>query len=235
MILRPLNYSEAIDLDWQRGGHRFVYAEQLLPFDELIGISGRARALCELHGVPLADQMDFGESMREMFADRFAAGYRSVLADPPPPAAAPDPAPPPDPAPEAVALGAAARPSLGAERLPLCAEPWKSLYVLRRGVYPCCYGGAPLAPMDAAAAAWNGAPMQEIRRELAAGRFARYCLESSACPIVRKAAGGAPRPPSAPPASLRRAWRRLDRALGGVPGRWLAPLKPLAARLLTGR
>ena len=31
-----------------------------------------------------------------------------------------------------------ARLSLGAERKPACTEPWKSLYILRRGVFPCC-------------------------------------------------------------------------------------------------
>jgi hypothetical protein len=33
-------------------------------------------------------------------------------------------------------------------------------------------------------------------------------------------------------ARLRRAWHRLDRALGGAPGRLYRPLKPLAGRLL---
>lgn len=241
MILRPLNYSEDIDLDWERGGHRFRYREQLLPFDELVEVSGRARGLAERYGVPLSDQMDFGETMRETFAERFEAGYRAALGDgagtvtgettggdgagEPPAAAA-----------AAAAAAEEAKPSLGAERLPPCHEPWKSLYVLRRGIYPCCYGGEPIAGMDDHAEAWNSPQLQEIRRELAAGRFPRYCLESPACPIVRKAAGGAPqRPEPRPPAGLRRLWRRLDAALGGVPGRVLAPVKPLleplAARL----
>lgn len=71
--------------------------------------------------------------------------------------------------------------------------------------------------------------MLEIRGELAAGRFARYCLESPACPIVRKAAAGAA---PVPARRLRRAWRRLDRSLGGVPGRLLAPVKPLLRPLV---
>lgn len=235
-ILRPLNYSESIDLDWERGGHHFVYGEQLLPFEELIEVSGRARGLCERYGVPLADQMDFGESMREMFAERFESGYRAALATAPNPAGSAGGRPEEPPA-AAAAAGTDAGvdeepPSLGAERLPICHEPWKSLYILRRGIYPCCYGGEPIAGMDDPAEAWNSPAMQEIRRELAAGRFARYCLESPACPIVRKAAGGSPRQPEAPPPRLRRAWRRLDRALGGVPGRLLGPVKPLLKPLL---
>jgi MoaA/NifB/PqqE/SkfB family radical SAM enzyme len=242
MILRPLNDSQSIDLDWERGGHRFVYHQELLPFDELIEASGRARGWCERYGVPFADQLDFGEAMRSLFAERFDSAYRAALAgagEATPSgasaAAAVAAAPPPPPAPAADATPAGPRPSLGAERLPLCHEPWKSLYVLRRGIYPCCYGGQPIAGMDDHAAAWNGPAIQEIRRELAAGRFARYCLESPACPIVRKAAAGDPRRPPVPVGRLRRVWRHLDRALGGVPGRLLAPVKPLLRPLLAPR
>jgi hypothetical protein len=245
MILRPLNYSETIDLEWERAGHRFVYHEQLLAFDDLIEVSGRARGWCERYGVPLSDQLDFGESVRTMFAERFETACREALAgagegegsEPgePPAASAPSPAATaPATEPRAEPLPGEPRPSLGAERLPLCQEPWKSLYILRRGIYPCCYGGRPIAGMDDHAAAWNAPAMQEIRGELAAGRFARYCLESPACPIVRKAAAGAPSRPPARARRLRRAWRRLDRGLGGLPGRLLAPVKPLLRPLVGG-
>jgi molybdenum cofactor biosynthesis enzyme MoaA len=284
MILRPLNYSPAIDLAWDRGGHHFAYQEQLLPFEELIEVSGRAAALAARYGVELSDQMDFGASMREMFADRFAAGYRAALegaagnggAAPPAPAgsaggagatavaeardgsagpgsatagggsggtagaaaaavetaAAPTKAAAPTTA--TAVETAAAPPSLGAERLPLCHEPWKSLYILRRGVYPCCYGGDPIAPMDGYREAWNSPLLQGIRGELAAGRFHRYCLESPACPIVRKAArsGRVDLGRLDRLGRLRRAWRRLDRALGGLPRRLYRPLKPLVGRLV---
>jgi hypothetical protein len=70
--------------------------------------------------------------------------------------------------------------------LPPCTEPWTSLYILRRGVLPCCYGGKSIAPMTGYREAWNAPLMQEIRRDLAAGRFHRYCLDSEDCPIVRK-------------------------------------------------
>lgn len=129
---------------------------------------------------------------------------------------------------------AAGKPSLGAERLPLCTEPWKSLYILRRGIYPCCYGNRPIAGMDDHATAWGSPEIQEIRAGLAAGRLPRYCLESTACPIVRKHAAVSPPVPAAVTASrLRRAWRRFDRALRGVPRRVLAPVKPLLAPLLS--
>jgi hypothetical protein len=70
--------------------------------------------------------------------------------------------------------------------MPVCTEPWGSLYVLRRGTMPCCYGSSPIAPMADFKQAWNAPLLQEIRRELAAGRFHRYCFDSPDCPIVRK-------------------------------------------------
>lgn len=235
MILRPLNYSEAIDLDWERGGHHFAYQEQLLPFDELVEVSGRAAALAERYAVELSDQMDFGAAMRELFADRFQAGYRAgagAVGD----AAAPAPALAEERSAAPAGAEPAEKPSLGADRLPLCHEPWKSLYILRRGVYPCCYGGEPIAPMDGHQEAWNSPVLQGIRGELAVGRFPRYCLDSPACPIVRKATqAGQLAPPLTASESLprlRRAWNRLDRALGGVPKRIYGPLKPLLGRVI---
>jgi hypothetical protein len=117
--------------------------------------------------------------------------------------------------------------------MPICDEPWKSLYILRRGVYPCCYGGHELAPMDDYRAVWNSQILQDIRSELAAGRLHRYCRESPACPIVRKMAAAGELPaPRQPLSRLRRGWHRLDRALGGVPGRLYRPWKPLLGRLV---
>jgi hypothetical protein len=89
----------------------------------------------------------------------------------------------------------AALPALGHERLPVCTEPWTSLYVLRRGTLPCCYGGGAIAPMDRYREAWNGPTMQSIRRELLRGRFHGYCHDSPDCPIVKKAAEARELPP----------------------------------------
>ena len=231
-VLRPLNDSPAIDLDWERAGDRFRYQDQLLPFPELIEISGRAAGLAERYGVELIDQLDFGEALKSKFADRFARGYREGLG---PAAAAPAPAPA-APAPTAAPARDAAAgplPSLGAEQVPICDEPWKSLYILRRGVYPCCYGGHELAPMDDYRRVWNSTELQEIRSELAAGRLHAYCRQSPACPIVRKmAAAGEIRGPAPSLSRLRRSWNRLDRALGGLPRRIYRPLKPWVGRLL---
>ncbi len=126
-------------------------------------------------------------------------------------------------------------PPLGGARLPVCQEPWKSLYILRRGVFPCCYGGEPIAPMNGYREAWNSPRMRAIRSGLAAGRFHEYCLKSSSCPIVRKAeqARGLDRSDSRY-LLVRRLWHRVDRALGGVPGRLLRPLKASVVRLLRG-
>jgi len=76
--------------------------------------------------------------------------------------------------------------TLGENRLPACLEPWKSLYVLRRGVMPCCYGDRPLAAMGEYRETWNAPVLQDIRRHIARGEFHAYCLGSQSCPIVRK-------------------------------------------------
>ena len=84
---------------------------------------------------------------------------------------------------------------------PLCSEPWKSLYVLNRGVFPCCFGRKPIArwkergnrsPQEFIEDARNGPALQEIRRALASGTFPAYCRSSGSCPIVRKAMNDAP-------------------------------------------
>jgi hypothetical protein len=79
---------------------------------------------------------------------------------------------------------------------PLCSEPWKSLYVLNRGIFPCCFGRKPLArwsergnrPIEQfIEETRNGAAFQEVRNSLAAGVFPAYCSSSKSCPIVQKA------------------------------------------------
>jgi MoaA/NifB/PqqE/SkfB family radical SAM enzyme len=83
---------------------------------------------------------------------------------------------------------------------PLCSEPWKTLYVLNRGILPCCYGRKPLARWSEQGSrsvrqfiddTFNGATMQTMRHALAAGVFPRYCLSSPNCPIVRRATADA--------------------------------------------
>jgi MoaA/NifB/PqqE/SkfB family radical SAM enzyme len=253
LVLRPLNYSDGIALDWERAGHRFEYQRELLPFDELVRVSGRAAELCRRLGVELSDQMDFGGAMGDQFDRLFEEGRRSVEADyPAVAAAAPAPAPTPviqpNAAPEAhqgsevnqrpevnqtkeevlapVAVPAESLPeslpSLGSERNPACTEPWKSLYILRRGTFPCCYGGEPMTPMEGYREAWNSELIQGIRAELAAGRFHSYCLCSPACPMVRKSEHGDTLPKGqAAYVRVRRAWTRLDRLTGGRAGRLL--------------
>lgn len=235
MILRPLNYSPAAALNWDRAGYRFEYQKELLPFEELVRVSGRAARLARELGVELSDQMDFGGGMRELFQEEFDKGASEVAM--PDLAAAQAPAPaasallvaatPADPAPTAEPAGQSMPlPSLGGDRLPACLEPWKSLYILRRGVLPCCYGGRPIAPMEGYREAWNGPLMQEIRAELLAGRFHDYCLASPACPIVRKAAESHALPASQQARlRARRIWSHLDQRFGGLPGRTWRPLK----------
>jgi MoaA/NifB/PqqE/SkfB family radical SAM enzyme len=236
MVLRPLNYNEATQLDWERAGHHFRYEDELLPWAELVRASGRAAELCRRYGVELSDQMDFGGAMGESFPEEFEHGRRegaevaaAQVPEPAPAAAVSAPAPAvEEPAP--VAPPGGPLPSLGAERLPLCTEPWKSLYILRRGVLPCCYGSSPIAGMGEYREAWNGPLLQGIRRDLAAGRFHEYCLSAEACPIVRKsrAAEVLTRGERAFLA-VKRVWHGLDRLGRGRPHRVLGPIKrPLA-------
>ena len=79
---------------------------------------------------------------------------------------------------------------------PLCSEPWKSLYVFNRGIFPCCFGRKPLARWSEQGTrpteqfveeTRNGAALQEIRHSLASGVFPAYCRSSQSCPIVRNA------------------------------------------------
>jgi hypothetical protein len=69
---------------------------------------------------------------------------------------------------------------------PLCREPWESYYILRRGIMPCCYGHAAIAPMSEWATTWNSAKLQEIRHYLSQGKLSPYCLECLGCPIVQR-------------------------------------------------
>jgi hypothetical protein len=259
LVLRPLNYSDGIALDWDRAGYRFEYQRELLPFDELVRVSGRAAELCRRMGVELSDQMNFGGALGDQFDRIFEEGRRSVdtavpgpgsdapdrtpvtvasgpATEPPlpaatPPAAAAESAPPP--APDAVPAGQLpeALPSLGGERKPACTEPWKSLYILRRGTFPCCYGGEPVTPMEGYREAWNSELIQGIRSELAAGRFHSYCLRSPACPMVRKSEHGDALPSGqAAYVRVRRAWTRIDRLTGGRAGRLLHQVKLTGVR-----
>jgi MoaA/NifB/PqqE/SkfB family radical SAM enzyme len=235
MILRPLNYSPAADLNWDRAGYHFEYQKELLPFEELVRVSGRAARLARELGVPLSDQMDFGGTMRDLFQEEFDKGANEVAPHEPAAAQAPAPAAsapivpavPVDSPPTAGPSEAGAPlPSLGGDHLPACLEPWKSLYILRRGVLPCCYGGRPIAPMEGYRDAWNSPLMKDIRGELLAGRFHDYCLASPACPIVRKSAES-----HALPAGqqvrlrLRDVYSRLDHRLWGLPGLVWRPVK----------
>jgi hypothetical protein len=257
LVLRPLNYSDSTTLDWERAGYRFDYRNELLPFDELVRASGRAARLSRRLGVELADQMDFGGSMRDLFQETYDAetvGQPASDDDRQPSdddrqprttfdsagrrATAPDDELSPRTTPDDTGRRPSvqneqplpALPSLGGERTPACTEPWKSLYILRRGILPCCYGSRPLAPMDAYRETWNSETVQGIRRELAAGRFHEYCLSSEACPIVRKSSHAeALTPPERTFLAFKRFWQRADRAAFGVPGKLARPFKgPLA-------
>lgn len=84
------------------------------------------------------------------------------------------------------------------DSLPICSEPWKSLYVLNRGITPCCYGRKPIETWDKKGnksleqfidEVFNGEKFVELREKLSKHEFPKYCLESKNCPIVRKKLG----------------------------------------------
>jgi pyruvate-formate lyase-activating enzyme len=237
MVLRPLNYAEGLDLDWDRGGHRFKYEDELLPFDQLITVSARALELGSHRGVVVADQLDFGGAMQEAFAKEYASTRSATAAeidqrDEEAGATAElESSESPRDVTEAKANAAPLPivddpPSIGAEQVPLCTEPWKSLYILRRGILPCCYGGHPIGSMNDFDQVWNSPILRDIRKDLAEGRFHSYCLNSPSCPIVRKSNHAQSLPPQqALFLLLRKAWHRLDRMLFKVPGRIVRPVK----------
>lgn len=85
-----------------------------------------------------------------------------------------------------------------AEGKPLCAEPWKTLYALSRGIMPCCYATEPLARWqdqgdrsldEFLRDVFNSDEYQTLRRELAAGRLAPYCLNTPSCPVLKRMSG----------------------------------------------
>ncbi len=195
-VLRPLN-EIGDELDWTRAGHHFVYSRERLDFDTLVRLSARAAALCRRRGVPFSNQLDFGGEMEPIYRRAFdeALAEADGSSTPAPAPARPGPgegegppvAEPTRPlASDAAAAGQDGEDTLGEGRLPACLEPWKSLYVLRRGVMPCCYGDRPLAAMGEYRETWNAPVLQDIRRHIARGEFHAYCLGSQSCPIVRK-------------------------------------------------
>jgi hypothetical protein len=249
LVLRPLNASEGTDLVWDRAGHHYDYQNELLPFEELVRVSGRVAELCRRLGVELSDQMDFGGELGPSFAEAYEAGRREALrliegAPPrakveagespalmaPPPAGSEPVSEAPAPPPAAVSAEAPPSPATPkAVKLPICTEPWTSLYVLRRGTMPCCYGGAAVAPMQDFQSAWNSPLLQDIRRDLRAGRFHRYCFDSPDCPLVRKSEQH--RDLSLSQALLLRGTRvftRMKRAGFGLPGHVYRQAKHLA-------
>ena len=108
--------------------------------------------VCADHDVPLSDQLDFGVAMEEMFAEEFHRRRRRFGSRARSRGGGSNPArwrrqPAGIPVLASVATDghpAVEMESLGEEKLPACMEPWTSLYILRRGVLPCCYGGIPL-------------------------------------------------------------------------------------------
>jgi len=75
---------------------------------------------------------------------------------------------------------------IGETGMPLCREPWENLYILRRGILPCCYGNPVGYAFTDYEEAWNSPEIQEIRHYLSQGKLSPYCMECLGCPIVQR-------------------------------------------------
>jgi len=82
---------------------------------------------------------------------------------------------------------------------PICSEPWQALYVLNRGLLPCCFSKVPLRHWDKRRErsliqfitdSWNGDLMREIREALTAGELHEICEMSTSCPVVKRKISG---------------------------------------------
>lgn len=247
LVLRPLNDTPGNNLNWTRGGYHFEYEKELLPFGELVRISGRAAELCSRLGVDLCDQLDFGGALETTVEDEFSAGRQGVATvnlapvgstistrTAPTWAAIGDSGEAPgaevtDPV-EPVDSQTDEKPPLGLEKWPLCPEPWRDLYILRRGIRPCGYGGAPVGAVDGYREVWNSPLLQDIRDNLRHGTFHQYCLQSPACPIVRKSEH-VHRLPVRQRAYLWvwRSWQLVNTVTGGIPRSVLQRLRSARA------
>ncbi|GMR22531.1 MAG: hypothetical protein BMS9Abin37_0887 [Acidobacteriota bacterium] len=226
LVLRPLNATLGNNLAWDRAGYHFDYDREILPFDELVRVSGRAAELGRRHGVDVLDQLDFGGELALDFEREYAQGREEVTSDVTVEtrsaselAADVESArtAPIAPATESTAK-TAELPSLGSGRLPICQEPWTNLYILRRGVFPCSYGYKPVGPTEQFRESWNSTILQNIRAKLGDGELHHYCLQSKACPILRKFES-AHKLPFRQRAALRtwHMWKRANAVTGGIP------------------
>jgi MoaA/NifB/PqqE/SkfB family radical SAM enzyme len=96
---------------------------------------------------------------------------------------------------------------------PLCAEPWKTLYVLRRGIMPCSFASEPIAKWEDQGNRsldqflcdiFNSPEYQHLRSELAAGRLSDYCRNTPSCPVLKRLGDVGPRTPLAESLEVRR-------------------------------
>jgi MoaA/NifB/PqqE/SkfB family radical SAM enzyme len=188
LVLRPLNTTLGNDLKWERAGYVFDYEKEILPFDELVRVSGRAAALCRKYRVEFFDQLDFGGDLEDLFPSDYVKGSEETAGPPDREGAesASKPVGSQVETPYPRHSEPEVKPPLGMEKWPICTEPWKNLFILRRGVLPCSYGFQPIAEMDGFRGAWNSPLLQDIRRDLLQGKLHEYCLSSRSCPILRK-------------------------------------------------
>gem|GEM_PF-357830 len=248
LVLRPL-LRDAHSRVVERGGYRYDWRGEMLSREELEKVFDDSFRYAERYGITVVSEFDFGlaepskprpEKLRAAEAAPEAPAEASPGLHPDGPAATSPPQEPlPVPSTEPPSAG---KLDSGRERVPpsgppppgpaapspvarrfLCREPWETYYILRRGILPCCHGGKAIAKMSEWATAWNSAKLQEIRSHLARNRLSPYCFESPGCPIVQRHLAQKRRAATPEPAGASHAkskvLRRINKALGGWPGR----------------
>jgi MoaA/NifB/PqqE/SkfB family radical SAM enzyme len=208
LILRPLFHIGDAEIIKERGGYRFNYREEMLRPEEREEVFRQSVEYSKKYGVFVLNQFYFGQIL-ENLPENVEQQEKALQAE----------------------LGGAGKEEQGAEaedsdlgvsRLPLCLEPWRNYYILRRGIIPCCYGSEPIASMDRFEEVWNSPKLQSIRRHLRERTFDDYCLQSLTCPIVQRHAKGLDerrKLPSSPPPPAGKLLRLINRMMFRIPGK----------------
>jgi len=85
--------------------------------------------------------------------------------------------------------------SVSDNNVPLCMDPWKTVWSVSRGIMPCAFGREPIAYWDERENktveqfildAINNPAMQNIRRALAERKLSDYCRSCTSCSIVKR-------------------------------------------------
>ncbi len=156
MILRPLNDNLIKKANVKRGDYVYNYKDELLNFEELIEVSRKVRNYSKKYNINFYNQLYFDIEYKEILEKSDSEKKQNIEVE------------------------------KSKIKPPICEEPWKSFYILRGGVLPCCFGNGTIGKMDEFKELWNGEKIRKMREHLARGELSQYCLKSNYCPIVKK-------------------------------------------------